>query len=399
MSELRGLLCLFACLVLALPATSQRKNDPTACPYCLGDPALMEKVGVVSHGGFEFGASDTAETDKLLATSDIRWVETPHFEIGFALGPMKVKQADKARIRAELTRLSEALPDAKINPKSKVIDPWLRAHIYALRVEAIWDRFLELMRVSPEDFPTGSGQFVIGTGAKYMGEGPYLGQPGKFEILILPSQAALTTYLKEQFGLLIKMTQRWHVIPRGTLTVTIHTADGGLREDAALHGHLAFNLTINLLDGFKHYSYDTPLWIREGLGHFVERELDPDYNTFDSSEGAVADMTRKSDWTAEVKKLIAKGEAPRLAELVGLKSYAEFELRHHFATWSMVQFLVETDPEGFACLNDSLHGRMTAEGYPDGGNMEDAHREAVRDCLEMSYAAFDEAWTAWAQAR
>ena len=60
-----------------------------------------------------------------------------------------------------------------------------------------------------------------------------------------------------------------------TLVVVTHIGQDGLREDHALHGHLAYNVAINLLDGFKHYSYETPTWLRVGLGHLIEREINP----------------------------------------------------------------------------------------------------------------------------
>jgi hypothetical protein len=384
---------LAATLALATLASAQRPNDPAGCPYCQDDPELMQAAGIVSHGGFEFGSTDTAQIDDFLAFCDIRWIETAHFQIGFALGPHKVKQEEKAKIREELGRLAEALPE--VSTRTKTLDPWLRAHLYAQRCEDLWTRFLELMAVSEEDFPERGPWDLRG---KYMGEGPYLGQSGKYELLILPSEAALTMFLREQFGLLIKQTQRWNVIPRDTLIAVIHAMQGDLRDDQALHGHTVFNLTINLLDGYKHYSYETPIWIREGLGHFLEREINPEFNTFDSAEGAIADKTSKDDWGAEVRKLISKGEAVRMAELVNLKSYAELELRHHYTTWSMIDYLVAVDPDGFACLNDRLHGRTNAEGIGDGSNLDDVHREAFKECLGMGYAEFDRAWAEWAQA-
>jgi hypothetical protein len=161
---------------------------------------------------------------------------------------------------------------------------------------------------------------------------------------------------------------------------------------------VAFNMAINLLDGFKHYSYDTPIWIREGLAHLMEREVSPEWNTFDSSEGAIAEMTRESSWEPEVKKLIAAGKQVRMAELIGLKDFAELTLAHHFTTWSMVDYLVRTDPAGFACLNDQLHGYTNAQGIPDGSNMADRHRDAFKECLGVSYPEFDAAWAAWVQA-
>jgi glutaredoxin len=369
----------------------KRPNDPTTCPYCKNDPDLLKAAGLVSHGGFEFGISDTGQVDGLLATCDIRWIESKHFQIGFALGPQKVKEEEKKKIRAELTRLQAVLP--AVDPKVKVLDPWLRAHLYAQRSEEVWVRFQELMQVKDEDFPSGSTPW--NRRGKYMGTGPYMGQKGKYEILIVPSEAASTSFLKGHFGLLIRMTQRWNVIERDTLILVAHTAQGNLREDQALHGHIAFNITVNLLDGYKHYSYDTPIWMREGLAHFVEREINPKFNTFDSSEGAVADMTNKEKWEPEVRKMIAAGEAVRMAELVAMKDYADLKLPHHFTTWSMIDYLVKTNPNGLACLNDRIHGIVNAQGIPDGGKLLDTHRAAFQECLGMNYAEFDAAWTKW----
>lgn len=387
-----GLAAAIAALaLLAAPARAQRPNDPATCEWCGGDPQRMEAAGLVSHGPFPFGQADTARVDELMSVNDIRWIESRHFRIGFALGPHKVKPEEKNKIRAELEKLAAVLP--AVNPKAKVLDPWLRAHLYAQRSEELWTRFLEILRVQETDFPPIARQW--NRQGRYMGNGPYLGEGEKYELLIVPSEAAHVNFLKNQFGLLIKQTQRWNILSRDCLIAVMHTEDGGLREDAALHGHVVFNLTINLLDGYKHYSYETPIWIREGLAHYLERAIDPDYNTFDSSEGAVAAQTSKSDWEPEVRKLVLAGKAPRMAELVALKGYAELELAHHFTTWGVVDYLLRTNPEGFACLNDRLHGHVDAQGIPDGSNLPDLHREAFKECLGTGYSEFDRAWAEW----
>ena len=381
-------------LALAIPAAAQRKNDPAQCPYCGGDPELMAAAGIVSHGGFEFGRTDTAEVDALLAMTDIRWIETTHFQLGFALGSHKVDQTEKGKVRGELTRLAPALPAVK--PKTKILDPWLRAHLYAQRLEDLWTRFLELMQTEESEFPPEPK--VWNTEGTYWGQGPYLGMEGKYEVLVLPSEAASVLYLREHFGLQIRLTQRWNLMERDTLSLTVHPDQGDLRRDGALHGHIAFNMTINMLDGFKHYSYELPIWLREGLAHWVERDLDPRYNTFDSSEGAVADMTRKENWEPEVRKLLRKGTAARMAELITLRGYSELELRHHFTAWSIIDWLVKTNPEGLSCLCKRLTGLLNDEKMPDGSNMPDAHRAAVKECLGMGYAQVDARWAEWAEA-
>lgn len=388
----RALFTLVA-LLACVAAFAQRPNDPTTCPYCHNDPAIMAKAGIVSHGGFKFGATDTAKIDELLATCDIRWIETKHFQIGTALGVQKVKDEESKKIFAELSRLAEGMPE--VNPKVKVLDPWLRSHLYAQRCEDVWKRFIEILQIDETKFPDGKKMWDMrGT---YMGEGPYIGMKDKYEVLSVPSEAAATSFLQAQFGLLTKLSQRWNVIDRDTLILVVHQAQGGLREDGALHGHIAFNITINLLDGYKHYTYETPIWIREGLAHFIEREINPKFNTFDSSEGAVAAMTSKQKWEPEVRKLVAAGTAIRMAELLTLKDYAGLKLEHHFTTWSMVDYLIKTNPTGFAKFNEKLHGITNSKGIGDGSNLLDVHRKAFQEFFGMGYAEFDAAWAKWVQ--
>jgi hypothetical protein len=389
----------------AAAAGKPRRNDPALCPYCHGSPDLMRAAGIVSHGGFEFatriesrgeqGDTRTAHVDAFLATADIRWIESAHFEIGLALAPYKVDQDERKKIEAELSRLRLVLPEV---PKStKVVDPWLRTHLYAQRCEDLWARMLALLAVKESDFPDGSKPWDL-TG-KYMGEGPYLGQKGKFEILIVPSKAMLTDFLREYYGLTIERSQRWNVVERDSLTLTARTDEGHLRNDAALHGHIGFNLAHNFLDGYKHYSYETPLWLHEGLAHAFERDIDPRYNSFDGSEGGVPEGSNREDWHKPVRALAAKGEAPSLSTLINLKSYAEFEVDHHYVCWSKVNFLIRQYPSQFACVLDLLKGRTNAQGFADGSNIRDVHREAFQSCLSMSYLEFDRAWEAWVLGR
>jgi len=382
-----------ALALLAGPSTAQKKrpDDPASCSWCRNDPALLAAAGLVSHGPFEFGKYDTQVTSGQLPSADIRWLETEHFKIGFALGPHKVKLEEKKKIIAELTRLKEKLPDLK--PETGILDPWMRLHLYAQRCEDTWDRFCDLMRISGKKWADGTGVWHN----QYMGEGPYLGQKLKYEVLVLPNQTLHVQFLQDHTGLRVKNSQRWHYIDKGSIAVICHAEQGQLRQDAALHGHLAFSLAHNLLDGLNHYNYDTPIWIHEGLAHWMEREIDPNYNSFNSGEGAVAETTSKSNWKPEVLKLISSGEAPRMASLMQLKSYAELKLEHHFTTWSMIDFLLATRPEEFAKLIWAVKNCKDERGVPTGANLPDWHRDKFKELLGWNYAEFDEAWAAWAK--
>lgn len=362
------------------------------CPYCGADPALMEASGLVSHGPFAFGKGGSRAAQELVPTAQIFWGESAHFRLGYGAGPVKVPSKDLKALRVELERLQLTLPAVK--PKTKVLDPWLRVHLLAQRCEELYSRFMEVMQVSQQDFPDAGRVWRIGT--PYWGEGPYLGQQDKFEVLVLSNPDEQVDYLSAEYGLQIKHTQLWNSIERGALILVTNLIQDSLQSDLKLHGHLAFNLIHNFLNGFKSYSYDTPLWIQEGLGHYFERQLSTRYNSFSRSEGGIPLERSSKKWLQEVQGLIKSKDAPRLAELMALKSFSDFTLEQHYTTWSMVAFLVETKPQAFADLNKRIHGRKTADGNGDGSNIDDAFREAFKETVGLSYGGFDRAWAEWA---
>ena len=398
-------LALAGLLILAAPAAGQGKrltkgelrklpyNHPAQCPHTGGDPELLAKLGIVSTtGGFEFGDKDTKAVEELMPTTQILWAETDHFRIGFGLGACKVSSKEKRKVQAELEELTEILPD--LNTRTRSLDPWLRLILTCRRMEAVYDRFLEVVQVEEDAFPEVGEQYMLGT--PFMGLGPYVGMKSKYEILVVPSEAQLSDFLADNFGLQMRYSQRWHHIERGALTIVCHARQGSFRVDEALHAHLAFNIAFNLLDGYKHYAYDLPIWLREGFAHAIEREISERYNSFDGGEGVAPPQSNKENWKAEVVKVIGKGDAPRMSELIRMLAFGELSIPDHYVIWSMTRFLMDEHTDGYACLLGTLKGSVDEQGYPDGSGMADRHREAFKSCIGMSYAEFDRAWTQWA---
>ena len=375
---------------------SKPLGDPANDPYTKGgDPELMKAAGYVSMGGFEFGPAPdtTVETNKALGYLDIRWIETKHFEIGVALPQAKVTGDERDKIRAELTEMQAYFED--INPKTRILDPWLRAHLYAKRVEETYADVQEFLGVTDEDFADNDVIYNTSARKKYMGIGPHLGQLGKYEILFLPSEGAAVTYLKNKLGLTTKLSQRWNIVERETEMLVVHIGQGRMKVDESLHGHTVFNIVHLLLNGYKHYSYELPVWATEGVAHWFERKLNPKWNTFDSAEGAAAEMTKKADWTGPVKKMISSKKAPSFPALIGLRTFAEFELEHHYATWSIVDFLMTAHPEFLPHYMASLSGMKDANGYDDNSEMANVQRQLFKEKLGMSYSQFETAWKEW----
>ena len=172
----RGLALALCLALLGQPAAAQKlrdkdkpANDPVQCPWCYGDPELMEASGIVSHGPFEFGKNDTAAIDEFFPTLTIRWTETEHFELGFAVsGSYKIEAAERDKIRAELESLAEVLPEIK--PKARTLDPWLRMHLFARRFEDMYATFLgDYLELEQSVFPDGVQPWMQNT--KYWARG------------------------------------------------------------------------------------------------------------------------------------------------------------------------------------------------------------------------------------
>ena len=367
-------------------------NDPRQCPYCEGDPARMAAAGVVSHGGFEFAKGTTKSVDEDLAGFEVFWIETRHHEIGLELAPYKISAKEREDLDAELAELRTVLP--AIPEKLRSIDPWLRAHLYAARMERLYAWTLETLGKTEEAFPAeASDTFDPAKG--YFGLGPHLGMKDKYEVLVLTSKANCNRWLRETFGILTQNAQRWHVTDRGTLMVITHLDQGSLRVDEALHGHLVFNQVQNFLNGYKHFSYEKPIWLLQGIAHWAERQVSTKYNTFDGGEGAAAETTRKENWEPPTRKLVAADESASLGALIRMKSHGELDLDRHFTTWSMVDYLQREHPGAIGKMLDSVSGLLTPEFMPDGGRVEEATRDAFREHLGMTTVAFEQRWKAW----
>ena len=155
-----GLLALTAVAAAQKPLDrSKPLTDPANDPYTRGGKEkYVEAAGYASMGGFEFGARDdtTTEVSALLEGVEVRWIETAHFELGIALPKVKVTKEERKKVKAELAKLQKALPVVK--PDTKFLDPWLRAHLYAQRLEEHYARLQEIMGRHGRDVRSEQGE-------------------------------------------------------------------------------------------------------------------------------------------------------------------------------------------------------------------------------------------------
>ena len=146
----RALLLCAALLAAAAPAAAQRDKDE-ACTVCGHDPERMAAGGVVSHGPFPFLRDTSEELQQQLGAGGLLWIETEHFRIGSELEKWKIPVRDKKAYQAELERFAETWPE--VDPKkTKSLDPWLRLHLMAWRMENLYAHVLATWGWTEEDF-------------------------------------------------------------------------------------------------------------------------------------------------------------------------------------------------------------------------------------------------------
>lgn len=395
---------LFA-VVTAVPAQGKPNEIPKwrIDPYTKNDPEAMKKAGYVSFGPFQFGnlgadkPVDSTQIDASIEFIQILWAETAHFRIGLNLPAWTVPldPETRAKIRGELEELKKVMPS--INPKTRTLDPWLRLHLTAYRMEKQYRDTMTLYGVKDEDFPADEGQVLVTPGARFMGYGPFLGMKSKFLVFVTEKQGSYQVYGKRYLGRDTKHPQRWHFKETGCMLIAMSCENDEFprKHDTALHCALAFNVAHNLLDGFRHYSYDLPVWIREAIAHWHSYRISGDWPSFDQNEGALADMKMISRWEPYCRGLIAAGKVTPFPEVVGWRDFGNIKFNDHVAIWSRLDWLLSQGPEKWQKFLFLIKGRVDDKWKADQSDLVGAMRDALQQAYGLSLLDFDTKWAEW----
>ena len=374
-------LCLLFLGLMGSPALGQGER---VCGLCENDPELMAKNGFV-HQSFPFGRSTNEKIAKDLFWP-AAWLETPHFRIGINLEPWKVPQSEKKIYKAELEALRDRWP--AIRPKIPVLDMDLRLHLVAERAESFYREFVALMGMREQDFTDDEANIMSGWGR-------YLGEHDKFEIMVFQNAGPFREYMRNEWGLGYDKPQRWNNVDRDCLWIGVNLETEKIRHDRQVHNLLLHCLAHNFLDGFRHYSYELPVWITEGFAHWAEQRNDPRFNLFDTVESTFREKKVLEKWGPEVRRMVVKKEAASFASLLRRASFAELEWEDHLVCWSKVDFLIAQGEGKFGHFMRSLKERRDKKGFPDGSHMDDAQRAAFREHFGWTVPKAEEVWKGW----
>lgn len=382
-NALRAAITLLALLV-APAADAQRGGRSTE-----GRP--LAELGVIGRAQQPLGDPGRGPFAERYTEEGWQYLETTHFRIASSLRGMKLSAKDKKRLAAELEMLAPYFPDLGARPKS--LPPEVYVVLIGVRLEALYADFQTLAKVEDDDFPA-SRAAQNGRGA-YMGDGPYLGEREKFEVVLHDRRIDHADFTRWQRGIKANDTVRWHNRTPSKLVVSMPCVDGDLGQDRWLWPHLAHNVAHMMFDGYKFFAYDPPLWLSEGMALWFEKRIEPMSFTRDGGEGVFFEPDRSSDWSKDVEKLVKRGKHTPVATLMAARGPDDLDRAANVTAWSITRFLIEEHPDGYAELIGALKGQLDDRGYPSGKDLSSLQRRVLREQWDWNPIDLEQAWLAW----
>ncbi|TAH37047.1 MAG: hypothetical protein EYC70_08680 [Planctomycetota bacterium] len=357
------------------------------CPYCQNDPERMQAAGVVTHQPSVIGFGTPQEFVATVGGDGWIFLETPHIRWASSLGPESLSAEEAKTRREEIERLRAALPDIPKNPRK--LDPWLRLHLLAQRGEDFYARFQKLLQVSDADFPEERSN-----DGPYMGNGRFLGEKDKFELILHARRATHLAFTKARTGAEVTDALRLHPPGFHKMLASVPAEDSDLRQDVWLWPHLAHLGSHLFFCAYKHYSFEPPPWLDEGLALFLEKEANPVSFTREGEEGVYKERG-PADWSSAEKKLAASTKTTSFAALLHRNTHGDLSDDELVQCWSLVRFLAAEHPEKLAGFLGGVKGQLDTQGYPSGKDLDGLQSRLLKELWDWTPAALDAEWRAW----
>jgi hypothetical protein len=379
------------------PETSTPEVFEAVDPYTKGKPELLERAGYASMGPFLFSEGiKTQDVEESLGGVRVLWVETAHFKLGSMLRTYRrcTDDLEEKQLAEELHRLSKKL--SRVRPQARELDPWLRLHLYAQRLEDEYADFEARAGVTDADFtgkPTGD------TNPDHdMGPGRFLGCAMKFTVLLTENGTQLDRFARRW---LKSPETAWYIADLqggswffGAAAEVMQKAGAPL--DSALHALVATGVAECFMYGYRDTSTTRPIWFLHGIALAFGRKAEPRWSVYlpRDSEGP-EDQTWL--WEERVNGLVTNKFVPTWDEMFAWKDPNALEPRGHMTAWSRVAWLMETDATGFQKYLHAVTNPIESDPKQAAGPEDEPERQRKISAavLGKTPAELDEAWRKW----
>jgi len=394
-------------LFLAAVAVAQRAPaDPDVDPFTMARPERMAAVGIEAYAPMPWaGRHNTIDIETELGKElKIRWAETRHFKIGIGLAdrPWPKDKHRRRELKAEVDQWLAKLPRSRAHRVKRPgkITSWLLVHLYAQRLEQLYAAFCRRSGFDDQAVAV-DGHGHDGQGWEErggMGKGPFLGQHGKYCLLVLEKRGDLARYLRRWADRQTEEGACHHFLESNSLVyvTTPDVRNKSLGTERALHCNVVYGTVRNFVTGFGGFGYEVPAWNVEGLAHWYRRRLDTEYNSIAALPESQWSLLHNADWASKTRGRVKTGAYAAATELMGwwLSDFDDFH--KHVMVWARVDFLMSRAPDRYGAYLGVL--KELPSGRPSRDEVLAQQLKALQAAYGFDAAGFDAAWREWVEA-
>lgn len=355
---------------------------PAVDPYTESEAEKLAALGYERYAPFPFGDGHGTKAIEDALGLPVLWVETAHFKLGSTLPAYKVGRdaKERKRIRGELERLSERLDT--VSARAKKLDPWLRLHLYAQRLEELYAEIETLL------------------GAVDDGDGPFFGMRGKFCVLLFGKASGLGRYSGHFLKREGEGALRSHYAEVDSMVYAAHmeALEGDFATDVAFHTIVTFGVVQNLLDGYRGYRHVLPLWWQEGIAHAFARRIEPRCNVNGADASRREANAKGWDWAPRVRARVRTGATCSWETLFGWATPDEVSLPDRMVMWSRGEYLVRERPDVVRQFQRALNEPPLGSWQrPSNDVFVPGQKKALEAATGQSLEELDAAWAAFVE--
>ncbi len=375
-------------------AAQGRGDDPDyeefeeVCPYTKGERELEKKLGYARVGSMPWrGSVDSRAVQENCGGVPMIFVETEHFRIASTLNTYRIPndREERARLKEELDRLEEKL--GRLKAPKRELDPWLRVHLFAQRAEDVYRRFHEDWGIDP---------------SSYASQGPHLGFPNKFLLLLCERKSEYGRYLRIYEDSDVEYSYRTGWTGDGMLVCSSFEAvaehwkkEKDMPLDSILTCLVECCIAANLVDGWNGNLFRAPTWLVYGYAHAVQKRFDPRFPYFDGRTTVYGLEDDKTEWRPRVWNLVSNDFFASADEMFRWQAYGDLNQRDHMVAWSKVSYLLEEREGDREAFLTALCPRARYGSEPDLEARVAAQGSALEAHFGLTPAGLDEQWARW----